>query len=312
MNMSNTNLRDAQHKLAHIADELVRWQLITNGSPAARINTQLAMATNDLAAKTLADLTTDEEAQQALQKQLAVTAPHVASLKPSDWQDILGQPDDKKCEKHDDTRGTVGYLCSLYYSDEKTYPCMTCPFLTKALNTWKHDPVQYPAAKPTDTRPADTQPQDPELPIGIIRSLFEAVQLAFDEPWSERHPMAYAAIALANTAYYVTAAVEHLDGHRDAEGSPSDDLMLLIQKTMGDTDERPIRPKYEKTTYCTRMIEFTTGRTQYICDPPDGQVPPEAANFTGLMPKPCTNCYYHQSEHRPHFTDLIEDADQSK
>ena len=86
--------------------------------------------------------------------------------------------------------------------------------------------------------------------------------------------MAYAAIALANTAYYVTAAVEHLDGHRDEEGSPSDDIMLLIQTTMGDTDERPIRPKYEKTTYCTRRIEFTTSRTQYICDPQMGKSRP--------------------------------------
>ena len=312
MNMSNTNLQDAQHNLAHIADELVRWQPIMTRSPAARVNTRLAMATNDIAAKTLADLATDEEAQQALQQQLAVTAPHVASLKPSDWQELLGEPDDKKCEKYDDTCGGVAYLCSLYYSDEKTYPCMTCPFLTNALSTWKPDPVQYPAAKPTDPRPAHTTPQDSELPIDIIRSLFEAAQLAFDEPWQERHPMAYAAIALANTAYYVTAAVEHLEGHRDAEASPSDDLMLLIQKTMGDTDERPIRPKYEKTTYCTRIIEFTTGRTQYICEPPDGQVPPEATNFTGLMPKPCANCHYHQSKHRPHVTDLIEATDQSQ
>ena len=284
MNMSNTNLRDAQHKLAHIADELVRWQPITTRSPAARINAQLAMATNDLAAKTLADLATDEEAQQALQQQLAVTAPHVASLKPSHWQDILGEPDDKKCEKYDDTRGTVAYLRSLYHSDDKTYPCMTCPFLTKALSTGKPDPVQYPAAEPADPRPAHTPPRDPELPIGIIRSLFEAAQLAFDEPWSERHPMAYAAIALANTAYYVTAAVEHLDGHRDAEGSPSDDLMLLIQTTMGDTDERPIRPKYEKTTYCTRGIEFTTSKPSTSATPQMGKSRPRPRTSRASCP----------------------------
>ena len=41
MNMSNTNIRDAQHKLAHIADELVRWQTIMN-----RVNSSAGQYSN--------------------------------------------------------------------------------------------------------------------------------------------------------------------------------------------------------------------------------------------------------------------------
>ena len=69
--MENDNPREAQRELAQVADELVRWQPTLGGSVSTRTNTQLAMATNDLASKMLADAMDSHDAQHALQRQTA-------------------------------------------------------------------------------------------------------------------------------------------------------------------------------------------------------------------------------------------------
>ncbi len=214
------------------------------------------------------------------------------------------EPDD--CWAVDDSRGRLCYHCDLEGSDDRNFPCLSCPLVTRHLPN---------IAGPLDMARAETSPRDvyPD-PIAALRDAGEtldAIQRGIEAlgrcpPDPE---LLAAAIAMANAAYYTLAAVEwhppHI-GRRNVQRLVARELVIadaLYVAMGGDSARGSIQPKRTSELYCSRILSVPSGDVKFLCGEPEGVMPPEAEP-DGETETMCEHCLFRSHEHRPRIDQL--------
>lgn len=211
------------------------------------------------------------------------------------------------CWAVDDTRGMLSYYCSHDDGFEpRNFPCISCPLVTRQLPD-AVEPLNLAVAE----APLPNLHPDPVAAVRDAGETLDAIQRATDAlRRCPAHPeLLAAAIAIANAAYYTVTAVEwhppHI-GRRQLqrlvarELEIADDLYLAMG---GDPERGTIKPTSEEEPYCVRMLMVPREGVKFICEAPEGNMPPEATP-DGLTEVMCQHCMFRTHEPRPRIDQL--------
>ena len=215
------------------------------------------------------------------------------------------EPED--CWAVDDSRGLLCYRCDYEGDDSRHFPCLSCPLVTRHLPNIV-EPLNIEAAEtPLPDRHSD--------PIAAVRDAAETLDTIHraTEALGQCVPNAdllAAAIAMANAARYTVAAVEcyppHI-GHRNIQRLAARELEIadgLYLAIGGDAERGSIHPKWNGEPCCVRVLSVPKEDVIFMCDPPDGFMPPEAEP-NGDTATMCEHCRFRGQEHRPRIDQVV-------
>lgn len=300
-----TAIAEAQSKLRDVSELLTRLAIRPRR---AGLNTLLALATNDMAARELAALR-DREGDDELTEQLARTSSLVRALSGDDWEQLITSEDTSaSCVESGDSRGELLHWCAQDDDEERTFPCLACPLTTTRLRNF--EPIQYPRTERTDQDGGaddEADPDDRAQPAAAIGMIEEAALLLQDMKTDRR--LDRAIIAMGNTAHYLekTTRPERADGPSDvrATEAASDRLHGILMRLLGDDDGRAVRIRQDDDNFCIRTRDAEDGMVTHFCRPPSGEPPPEIAREGGATAEPCAECPYGRNEPRATVADLL-------
>ena len=220
---------------------------------------------------------------------------------------VLSDKEPKDCWAVDDSRGRLCYHCDHEGSDDRNFPCLSCPLVTRHLPNIAEPLNMATAETPTDVHP------DPIAAVRDAGEVLDAIQRAGDALGRCPHDpeLLATAIAMANAAYYTLAAVEwhppHI-GRRTVQRLAARELEIadgLYLAMGGDAEHGSIQPKRSGEPYCVRILRIPKKEVMFLCGEPEGVMPPEAEP-DGETDTMCEHCLFRSHEHRPRIDQVAE------
>ena len=267
-----------------------------------RLNAQVALITNALAARHIAETAGDADTLRMQRHLLNFSNPHMQAMDYQTWSALLYQKQDTQptssCSSSLTNDGYIYHNCTF---DDKPLPCINCPVLLELMPSI------------TSGIPRITVPEPPEQDHNLHASA-AAVHQAFNllNQWTavmaHHQPLGPQAVAAAlacfNTTYYLEAAIErHVQDHLDP--APPDTQPLLKRSNKfaeriyrligGPPGPVTLVNGHSKLTSCTQEMEHTTF-ARYFCSGPGL---PVDADYNEEPTSPCSKCPMHPGTMNP-------------
>ena len=300
---SSMKTETAHEVLYEIARTITESPLANPGGAVHNVslNSRIALLTNALAGHHLSVLDGSEEALVRQGRLLEVSDPHMQALSDEMWELITLKTPDQNCLTATDDQGYIEHAC---IHDEKPLPCITCPMLTRQM-------PEIGRGVPRRPHPAAQAAQRPDLrraaaAMARVTELTERWAGLMLEREGRPEPAGVAAaLAAAETLYYLSAALEYYPKRSNSPvrhaGKPYDSAFDRLYEAMGGP-EGPTAGRAGEDYGCLRYLWAERITTEYRCRDP------ETAGPTGERPTPCDSCAFSEGPGKPMPWELLAQA----
>ena len=268
----------------------------------AQTNAQIALLTNALAGRHIADLDGSPETVRMQARLIASSNPYMQAMEDQFWHETLDTNENPECCCSLQSSGRIYHHCQV---DEKPMPCINCPMLTASMPGITGGIPRQRDLPP----PATNEPDLPRAEADAMRIMHLLAQWADTiAPQTPGVPNAIAAaIACADTAFYTAAAIEWHEGEADPINRRSNEIHERMYHLIGGPPEPTFTMDPNSGTR-TCVYEFSTEEeAQYDCM----ESKLTHGDHQG-RPAPCRKCPFQNGAPKPMPWQILQAAVQEK